>query len=143
MSVIKFGNAVRELLLADAAVAAALPGGLWYLAVPTTVEHNLAAATYYSPDSDLPSSCAGALNHREVVLAVEFVGVDPAGAEAAHKAVEDRIITHMFQCITVGSTKVSQLEIGHLATSKERLPDGSGDNLVHFTTTISGALILS
>lgn len=140
---IEFGTAVRGFLLADTAVAAALPGGIWLNVVPPDVALDDPAAIYTVQRSDRPTSCSGALNHRDVTLSLEFVGVNPTQAQAAHGAIEDRIMAHWNEAITQDGTKVSQLELGEFLEQTEDLSDGSGTTLTRFKTTISGALILS
>lgn len=140
---IEFGTAVRGFLIADTAVAAALPGGIWLNIVPASVALSDPAAIYTIQRSERPTSCAGALNHRDVTLSVEFVGVNPTQAQAAHGAIEDRILDNWNGTITQDGITVSQLELGEFLEQTEDLADGSGTTLTRFKTTISGALILS
>lgn len=152
---IEFGNAIEALLLADSGVTTALPGGITFDYRDPSQDPNQASAVYRIQSSIRPRSLHGHLGHREVVLGIEFFGAGPSEAENAYNAIEAVIEAHEAQAtITVSYTrvvngnnttvqiKVNNLEIGTFQTTPEQANDGSGNQYIHFTTTISGDLIL-
>lgn len=152
---IEFGNAIEALLLADSGVAAALPGGITYDYRDPSQDPSQPAVVYRIQSSTRPRSLHGHLGHREVVLGLEFFGAGPSEALDAYSAIEAFIESHEAQgMITVSYTrvvngvnttvsiKVNNLEIGTFQTTPEPANDGSGNQYIHFTTTISGDLIL-
>lgn len=140
---IEFGNAVEGLLLANAGVQSALPGGITFDYRDPAQDQALPSCVYRIQSSVRPRSLAGHLGHREVVMSLEFFGAGPSEAQAAYSAIEAVIEANQTQGkITVSGIKVNNLEIGTFATTPELAGDGSGNQFIHFTTTISGDLIL-
>jgi hypothetical protein len=152
---IEFGNAIEKLLLDNSGVTAALPGGITYDYRDPYQDPNQASAVYRVQTSTRPRSLTGFLGHREVTISLEFFGAGPSEAENAYNAIEAVIAAHESQgTITVSYTrvvngsdttqtiKVNNLEIGTFQTTPEQANDGSGNQYIHFTTTISGDLLL-
>jgi hypothetical protein len=139
---IEFGNAIEALLLADAGVVAALPGGIFMDYLDPTHDAAQASCVYRLISSVAPRSMRGQCGHREVVIGLEFIGAGPTEAIAAYNAIESKIMASIDLAITLARKTVNIQEMGQLTTRTEALNDGSGVEILHFETTISGDLIL-
>jgi hypothetical protein len=76
------------------------------------------------------------------VIGLEFIGAGPTEAIAAYNAIESKIMASIDLAITLAGKTVNIQEMGQLTTRTEALNDGSGVEILHFETTISGDLIL-
>jgi hypothetical protein len=152
---VEFGNAIEKLLLDNAGVNTALPGGITFDYRDPSQDPNLASAVYRVQTSTRPRSLSGFCGHREVTIGLEFFGAGPSEAQNAYNAIEavieanedQGVITVSYVRVVNGSNttvqiKVNNLEIGTFQTTPEQANDGSGNQYIHFTTTISGDLIL-
>lgn len=142
---VEFGNALMKALMANAGVAAALPGGMFWEYLPPSQDppQAEAAAVWKIGACTRPVSMAGMFSHRECVMEIEFVGAGPTEAKAAWDAIEAWMDGKTNQTpTTVDGTKVNSLVLGDFVTRSEPLNDGSGNEICHFITTISGDLIL-
>lgn len=139
---IEFGNTIEAILLADTAVAAALPGGIFMDTLDPTHNASDATCVYRLISSVSPRSMRGQCGHREVVIGLEFIGAGPDEAIAAYNAIETKIMSVIDTAVTVAGKTVNVQEMGQFTTRTEPLNDGSGVEILHFETTIAGDLIL-